>query len=185
MSIKTGFLYLELCMWHDAGNRCLFDGAGLYYQPKIPFENPETKRRLKNLLDVSGVLSGLHAISADPATDDDLLRFHETQYIESLKLKSSEGAGDAGEGAPYSKGAFEIAKQSAGMAIAAIDHVMEGFVDNAYCLGRPPGHHAQAHQSHGFCLLGNIPIAIMAAQVKRPKMRVVVVDWDVHHGNGT
>ena len=62
---------------------------------------------------------------------------------------------------------------------------MNGQVDNAYCLGRPPGHHAQAHQGNGFCLLGNIPIAIMAAQAKRQNMTVAVIDWDVHHGNGT
>lgn len=185
MDTKTGFLYHELCMWHDVGNRCLFDNAGLYYQPKTPFENPETKRRMKNLLEVSGVLSGLQNITAAPAKEEDLLRFHQLQYIERLKHESDIGAGEAGEGSPFSKGAFEIAKQSAGMAINAISSVMNGHVKNAYCLGRPPGHHAQAHQGNGFCLLGNIPIAIMAAQVERPNLRVVVIDWDVHHGNGT
>lgn len=75
MQTKTGFLYHELCMWHDAGNRCIFDNAGLYYQPKITFENPETKRRLKNLLDVSGVMETLQTIPAVPATIQDLLAF--------------------------------------------------------------------------------------------------------------
>ncbi|MFT2098814.1 class II histone deacetylase [Marinomonas sp. 2405UD66-6] len=185
MKVKTGFLYQEICMWHDAGNRCLFDGAGLYYQPKIPFENPESKRRLKNLIEVSGILDGLYRISALPATRTEILRFHSDEYIEKLELESSLGSGDAGERAPFSKGAFEIALQSAGMAIAAVESVMTGQVQNAYSLCRPPGHHAQSHQGNGFCLLGNIPIAIMAAQSERPKMKVVVVDWDVHHGNGT
>jgi acetoin utilization deacetylase AcuC-like enzyme len=185
MKKKTGFYYHELCMWHDVGSRCIFDAAQLYYQPKVAYENPETKRRLKNLLDVSGVTDGLKSMPAKAASLEDLLRIHHTSYIEKLQKGSELGAGESGEGAPFSKGAFEIAKLSAGMAISAVDQVMSKTLDNAYCLGRPPGHHAQAHQGNGFCLLANIPIAIMAAQAKHPKMRVVVVDWDVHHGNGT
>lgn len=182
---KTGFLYHEICMWHDPGPRSVYDQAGIYFQPDRALENPETKRRLRNLLDVSGVLKNLHNLEAAPAQTEDLLRFHTAEYIESLAAASAAGNGDAGDGAPYARGGYEIARQSTGMAMQAITSVMTGEVDNAYSLGRPPGHHAEAHQGKGFCLLGNIPVAIMAAQANDLVKRVAVIDWDVHHGNGT
>ncbi len=185
MKPKTGFLYHEICMWHDPGPRSVYDEAGLYFQPERALENPETKRRLRNLLEVSCVLDGLTSLKAAPAEVDDLLRFHTPEYIDRLRSASAKGPGDAGDGAPFARGGYEIARQSAGMAIRAVEAVMAGEVDNAYSLGRPPGHHALPHQGQGFCLLGNIPIAIMAAQARGLVSPVAVIDWDVHHGNGT
>ncbi|NVK40725.1 MAG: class II histone deacetylase [Oceanospirillaceae bacterium] len=182
---KTGFLYDELCMWHDPGPRSIFDGAGLYFQPERAAENPETKRRLRNLLEVSGVLKQLQPLEATPATREDLLRFHTPDYIDHLQATSARGPGDAGDGAPFARGGYDIARHSAGLAIRAVEAVLEGEVRNAYALTRPPGHHAQSDQGQGFCLLGNIPIAVMAAQARGKVGRVAVVDWDVHHGNGT
>ena len=69
--------------------------------------------------------------------------------------------------------------------IAATDAVLNGRVDNAYALVRPPGHHAEADRAMGFCLFGNIVIAAMHAIAERGITRIAVVDWDVHHGNGT
>ncbi|NWO57331.1 class II histone deacetylase [Chromohalobacter israelensis] len=185
MKPTTGFLYHEICMWHDPGPRSVYDASGLYFQPERALENPETKRRLRNLLEVSGVLDGLTSLKAAPAQIEDLLRFHTPDYIERLQSESAKGPGDAGDGAPFARGGFDIACQSAGMAMRAVEAVMTGEVDNAYSLGRPPGHHAVSHQGLGFCLLGNIPIAILSAQAKGVVKRVAVVDWDVHHGNGT
>lgn len=182
---QTGFLYQELCMWHDPGNRSMFDDVGLGFQPTAPYENAETKRRLKNLLDVSGVMESLIKLPSSKATKEDLLRFHSLRYIEELEHKSAQGSGEAGDCASYSRGAYEIACLSAGIAIAAVDAVMCGKVKNAYALGRPPGHHATKASGSGFCLLGNIPIAILSAMHKGLLQRVAVVDWDVHHGNGT
>jgi len=185
MKQNTGFLYHEICMWHDPGPRSIYNDVGIYFQPDKALENAETKRRLRNLLEVSGVLEELTELKAEPAEYEDLIRFHTPDYITDLTFASSQGAGDAGDGAPFAQGGFDIAKQSAGMTMKAVEAVMTGQVTNAYALGRPPGHHARAHEGSGFCLLGNIPIAIMAAQAKKLVKRVAVIDWDVHHGNGT
>lgn len=185
MSKQTGFLYHEICMWHDPGNRSIFDDVGIYFQPAQAYENAETKRRLKNLLEVSGVMDGLQRIDAEPASIVDLKRYHTSDYIDQLERDSAEGAGDGGEGSPFAQGGFFIARQSAGMAIKAVESVLKGEVSNAYSLGRPPGHHAKKDSGSGFCLLANIPIAILAAMDKGLVERVAVIDWDVHHGNGT
>ncbi|WP_298939556.1 class II histone deacetylase [uncultured Psychromonas sp.] len=185
MTTKTGFLYHEICMWHDTGNRSIYDDCGIYFQPTTSYENPETKRRLKNLLEVSGAMKQLMPIDSDLAPIEALHRFHTERYITSLSEQSEKGAGDAGEGSPFAQNGFTIARQSSGMAIQAMESVLKGEVKNAYCLSRPPGHHAKRDTGSGFCLLGNIPIAIMSAQAKKLVKRVAVIDWDVHHGNGT
>uniref|UniRef100_A0A182T3L1 Histone deacetylase domain-containing protein n=1 Tax=Anopheles maculatus TaxID=74869 RepID=A0A182T3L1_9DIPT len=90
-----------------------------------------------------------------------------------------------GEEAPLGPGSYEIAKLSAGLACTAVEAVLQGRLDNAYSLSRPPGHHCLPEQSMGFCFLANIPIAIERAQAKLGLGKVAVIDWDVHHGNGT
>ena len=182
---KTGFYYHELCMWHDPGNHSMFDSMGLNFQPATAYENAETKRRLKNLLDVSGISDQLDRRSAEKALKPDLLRFHTESYINQLEVASSQGPGEAGDCATFAKGAYEIACLSAGMAIDAVEAVLTGELKNAYVLTRPPGHHASSDKGCGFCLLGNIPIAVLSAMDKGLVNRVAVVDWDVHHGNGT
>jgi len=188
---KTGFFYDELCMWHDPGNRGMFDSMGLYFQPFSSFENPETKRRIRNLLEVSGVIKELECRSAAPATEAEILKVHSAEYIERLAYDSKQGPGDAAalknisDGAPYSKGAYDIAKLSAGLAKSAVEQVLKGELKNAYVLTRPPGHHAKREGGCGFCLLGNIPIAIESARTQSLVSKVAVIDWDVHHGNGT
>lgn len=182
---KTGFAYHEICMWHDAGPCSVFDQAGGFIQPATAAENPETKRRLRNLLEVSGLLNELVPVSGEPAAMSDLELFHTPEYLQRLAEASEAGFGDGGEYAPFRKDGFEIARKSAGMAIATVEAVLRGEVDNGYCLSRPPGHHAERDRGRGFCLLGNIPVAIMAAQKKGLVKRVAVIDWDVHHGNGT
>ena len=86
---------------------------------------------------------------------------------------------------PFGRGGYEIAALSAGLAKAALFHVLEGQLTNAYALSGPPGHHALPDWPNGFCLLNNIAIAIRAAQAAGLARRIAVVDWDVHHGNGT
>lgn len=182
---KTGFAYHEICMWHDPGPCSVFDQAGGFIQPSVAAENPETKRRLRNLLEVSGLLNELVPVSGEPAALEDLQRFHTPEYLQGLMEASEAGFGDGGEYAPFRKDGFEIARKSAGLAIASVEAVLRGEIDNGYCLSRPPGHHAERDRGRGFCLIGNIPVAIMAAQAKGLVKRVAVIDWDVHHGNGT
>ncbi len=185
MTRQTGFIFHEKCMWHDVGNGSHYNIGGGFIQPCQLFEHPESKRRLRNLLEVSGILDGLHDIKAAPATYEDTLRFHTAAYIDELQSNSAKGGGNAGDDTPYSAGAFDIALQSAGMAKQAVQSVLKGEVRNVYSLNRPPGHHAVAERGEGFCLLGNIAIAIKAAQAEGLARHIAVVDWDVHHGNGT
>ena len=99
--------------------------------------------------------------------------------------QSCHSRGDIGFEARFSQGGFEIAALSAGLAVTALCDVWAGRVSNAYVLSRPPGHHCLPDQGMGFCLLANIPIALEALRAEVGPLRAAVVDWDVHHGNGT
>ncbi len=188
MTRRTGFFTDELTFWHHAGPHALTLPAGGWVQ--VPngsslAESPESKRRFKSLLDVSGLLRQLDVRTAAPAEEADLERVHPASYLAKLKALSDAGGGEAGMNAPVGPGTYEIAKLSAGLAIAACDAVLRGELDNAYSLSRPPGHHCLPDQAMGFCFLANIPIAIEAMKARHGLGRVAVIDWDVHHGNGT
>ena len=185
MSKKTGFVYHELFAWHDTGNWSLFLPPGFPIQPGMHVEHPETKRRFKNLLDASGFINELKIVEPIAATDEDILRFHTEKYFSTVKKMSDENGGDVGQLTQVGLGSFEIAKLSAGGVIEATKAVMAGDINNAYVLARPPGHHADADMGIGFCVFGNIVIAIKHAIANLGVQRVAVVDWDVHHGNGT
>ncbi len=161
--MATGFLHHELYLWHDTGSAGLYLPAGGMVQPGEHAENPETKRRLKGLLEVSGLMDRLVKLSPRPATEEEVLRYHTRDYIERVKALSADNGGSAGEGTPFGPGSWEIALLSAGGVITALDAVVEGEVDNAYALVRPPGHHAEADEGRGFCILGNAVIAIRPA----------------------
>ncbi len=188
MTRRTAFFFDELSLWHSASQHALFLPVGGWVQPPAGgghAESPESKRRLKNLMDVSGLTRQLDLRSAEPASEQDLLRVHPEHYLQRFKALSDAGGGELGDHAPIGPGSYEIARLSAGMAMAAVDCVLRGEADNAYSLSRPPGHHCLADQAMGFCMLANIPIAIEAARARHGIERVAVVDWDVHHGNGT
>ncbi|MDF0596185.1 class II histone deacetylase [Psychromarinibacter halotolerans] len=185
---RTGFFWDESCFWHSGGNYALTFPVGGLVQPLaaggLP-ESPETKRRLKNLLDVTGLIRDLHPQSAAPATRADLERVHPADFLDRFKDTSDAGGGELGLRTPFGKGGYEIAAQSAGLAVGALQAVLKGELDNAYALSRPPGHHCLPDWPNGFCLLANIGIAIEAARAAGLAKKVAVVDWDVHHGNGT
>lgn len=184
--MTTAFLTDERTFWHGGGQYSLTLPVGDFVQPGggLP-ESPETKRRLKNLLEVSGLLRELAVQSAPEATREALLRVHPASYLDAFKTLSDAGGGELGLRTPFGKGGYEIAALSAGLAVQALDLVLTGAVRNAYALSRPPGHHCLPDWPNGFCLLANIAVAVRAAQAKGLARRVAVVDWDVHHGNGT
>jgi len=175
-------------MWHAGGNYAFTVPLGGLVQPLaaggLP-ESPETKRRLKNLMDVTGLINDVAVSRAPPATMDQIHAVHSAGYIKEFKAMSDDQGGEIGHHAPFAKGGFELAALSAGLATSAVAGVLAGTFDNAYALSRPPGHHCRADEPMGFCLLANIAIAIEAAKATRPDLRVAVLDWDVHHGNGT
>lgn len=185
MKRRTGFLYDESYFWHNTGNGALSLPPGGWIQPDIHSENPETKRRFKNLLERSGLMDQLYPLKPRPASLDAIQLFHKKEYIEKVRELSEIGYGDAGDEALVGKGSYEIALLSAGGAITAVEAVMNGKVDNAYALVRPPGHHAEADFGMGFCLFNNVAIAAKYARKYLHIERILILDWDVHHGNGT
>lgn len=185
---QTAFFWDERCFWHSGGNYALTARVGGLVQPLaaggLP-ESPETKRRLKNLLDVTGLAKELACQSAEPASRQDLLRVHSASYLDEFKRLSDIGGGELGERTPFGKGGYEISALSAGLVKAALASVLEGKYQNAYALSRPPGHHCLPDWPNGFCLMNNIGIAIKSALANQLAHKIAVVDWDVHHGNGT
>lgn len=185
---KTHFYTDERTFWHSTGVQALFFPVGDWVEPpagSYGADTPGSKRRILNLLRASGLDQVISIRSAAPAERADLRRVHPAKYLDEFKALSDDGGGELGTFAPFSKGGYEIASLSAGLAIGALDAVVTGEADNAYALCRPAGHHCLADESMGFCLLANIPIAIEAMKARHGVERIAVVDWDVHHGNGT
>ena len=183
--MKTGWNFHELYLWHDTGAAAQFFPAGLTIEPGEHAENAATKRRFKNLMEVSGLTDQLVSLKSTPMTEDDLARFHTRDYIRRIKAESDHRGGDASPLTPFGRGSYEIACLAAGGTFAVMDAVLSGTIDNGYALVRPPGHHAESAKGMGFCLFGNVAVAVMHAQAVHGVGRVATVDWDVHHGNGT
>jgi acetoin utilization deacetylase AcuC-like enzyme len=183
--MSTGFVWEERYAWHDVGAGAGPLRAGGWIQPGQPHaEHDETKRRIRNLVEASGLLEDLTPVRARAASEDELLRFHSARHIAQVcELSAGEG-GPIGLDAWVGRGSYEIAVLAAGGALAAVDAVLGGVVDNAYILSRPPGHHAEPDAAKGFCLFNNVALAAKHAQRQHGVERVAIVDWDVHHGNG-
>jgi len=182
---QTALVWHERMMWHDTGSGASELPSGGWLEPGEHSENPATKRRMKNLLDATGLTDQLVLLSPRQATVEELCRVHTTEYVERIRELSTGRGGDAGSESPFGNGSFEIAQLAAGGTIAAIDAVLGGTIDNAYALVRPPGHHALPDLGMGFCIFANVAVGVRHSQAARGVGRVAVVDWDVHHGNGT
>jgi len=183
---KTAFIWDESYFWHNAGDGALFEPAGGYIQGNGSVESPESKRRVINLLERSGLISKLTKIKAVPATEEQLQYFHTKGYIETVKQMSKVGGLDCGDSAIVGKGSYSIAKLTVGGAIEAVKTIVESdSINKAYVLARPPGHHAEVDRGVGFCIFNNIVIAAKYAQKELDIKKIVILDWDAHHGNGT
>ncbi|MGH7868736.1 MAG: class II histone deacetylase [Candidatus Dormibacteraceae bacterium] len=186
--MRTGYVWPEQFVGHNSEKFSPYALPGsLFVESYSNFESLESKIRLAHLVEASGLLKHLDPLTAQEAEDEDLLRVHKRLYIESIRAQSGrpEG-GDAGDGhTRFAHGGFEIARLAAGGAITATAAVLEGRVQNAYALVHPPGHHALLHQGLGFCIFANLAIAAEWARTHYEIRRIAVVDWDVHHGNGT
>ncbi|OAI56317.1 acetoin utilization protein [Planctomyces sp. SCGC AG-212-M04] len=119
------------------------------------------------------------------ATLEEVTRIHGRDYVNQLEKLANMGGGRVDADTVMSAASFEVAMKAAGTAIAAVDAVMKGDSKRALCLFRPPGHHALADEAMGFCLLNNVAIAAAHARTVHHLDRVLIVDFDIHHGNGT
>lgn len=185
MARRTGYVWDERYAWHDTGTHAGIFPSGGFVQPYMNFESPESKARMASLVEVSGLVQDLTHIPAREVSDDDLARVHTREHIERIRVQSGDTGGDGGDNfTPFGRGSFEIAKLAAGGTLAAARAVVNGEVDNAYALVRPPGHHAEPDMGRGYCLFANVPVAIEALRAERLVTKVAIFDYDVHHGNG-
>ncbi|HYR25357.1 MAG TPA: histone deacetylase family protein [Aquabacterium sp.] len=174
--MATGYFSHPDCLFHDMG-------AG---HPECPQRIEAIETRLKD----EGLDTRLIRQDVPSASNTDLALAHEMNYVLTLDdfLQQLEATGDTRALDPdtwASPGTRSAAWRAAGAAIAATDAVIDGRLDNAFCAIRPPGHHALRGQTMGFCFFNNVAVAARHALDVRGLQRVAIVDFDLHHGNGT
>ena len=152
-------------------------------------QHPESFKRVATLLpilDQYGLMPDLNQLPPTPATIEQLRRVHTNELIEYVRQVSQRGGGLLDQGDTYVTGeSFEMARLAAGSCAAAVDQIMTGQARNGFALVRPPGHHAETDRVSGFCIFNNVAVAARQAQVVHKAKRVAIIDFDVHHGNGT
>ena len=171
-SRKTGFVYHKSYIQHNTGKN-----------------HPESADRLKGIikhLKEKNLFSKLTLIEPSPAPLKWIATIHTSGYIEEVKQSSQVGKRYLhSPDTVISARSYEVARLAVGGVLEAIDAVMDGKVKNAFCAVRPPGHHALKNRAMGFCLFNNVAIGARYIQKKYKLSKVLIVDWDVHHGNGT
>jgi acetoin utilization deacetylase AcuC-like enzyme len=166
--------------------------AGYVYHPVYLRHNTgrhvEVAARLEAIisyLDKTGLKSKLTLIEPRPATVDEIALVHQRQYIKEIEETAARGGGWLDPDTVMSADSYQAALYAAGGVIRAVEAVMGGEVSSAFALVRPPGHHATSGKAMGFCLFNNIAIAARYALGKYKLERILIIDFDVHHGNGT
>jgi acetoin utilization deacetylase AcuC-like enzyme len=151
--------------------------------------HPETYRRLEVIraaLEGDDVLWGrLRHVEPVSASEEDITRCHSTELFDFIRRASSEGHDRVDPDTTISAESFDVARLAAGAGLRAVDLVVDGGADNAFAPVRPPGHHARPNAAMGFCLFNNAAIAARYAQARYGLERILIADWDVHHGNGS
>jgi acetoin utilization deacetylase AcuC-like enzyme len=150
--------------------------------------HPENAGRLRSItarLEKASLLQKVKRGACPALAEEAVAKVHSPRMIQAAKQVAAHGGGHLDVDTPVSPDSFQVALHAAGTGVAAVDAVLGGQDHNALCLVRPPGHHATPTQSMGFCLFNNIALAARHAVTKHGLSRVLIVDWDVHHGNGT
>ena len=148
-------------------------------------ERPERLERTWKRLNESGVLKQVEHKRPSPIALDAITALHDPKMLARVQTLIQHGGGDLDADTYVSPASLNAALKAAGAATEAVDAVVKGEHANAFCLVRPPGHHATPNRSMGFCLFNNVALAAKHALTKHKLNRVLIVDWDIHHGNGT
>jgi acetoin utilization deacetylase AcuC-like enzyme len=148
-------------------------------------ENPERLRSITARLDKSRLSKKCEHGTFKPLLEEKITEVHSGMQLVRVKQLAEHGGGSIDPDTVVSSKSLEVALAAAGACVAAVDEVLSGSAHDALCLVRPPGHHATQTRSMGFCLFNNIALATHHALTARELNRVLIVDWDVHHGNGT
>jgi acetoin utilization deacetylase AcuC-like enzyme len=170
--LKTGLVGDPATSEHDTG-------------PAHP-EQPARYSAVMDRLRFTGLTDYLARIEPRSATTEELALVHSRAYIALAQREVEQRRGQLSTGdTAISAGSFDAALRASGCVLAATDAVIRGDVNNAFCVVRPPGHHASQARGMGFCLFNNVAVAARYAQKRHGLGRIAIVDWDVHHGNGT
>lgn len=166
---KTALVYKEEFLNHETGN------------------HPETYKRLTsiiNKLQSKSYFKDILRPEIREATEEEISTIHTISYIKDFQKRVKAGAGFFDGDTPYSPGSYKAAALASGSGIVLSDMILNGEANNGIALVRPPGHHAEKHHAMGFCMFNNVAITAKYLQSKGIK-KVLILDWDVHHGNGT
>ncbi|MER1966329.1 histone deacetylase family protein [Castellaniella sp. GW247-6E4] len=170
--METLYITHPACRLHEMG-------------PRHP-ECPERLDAISDQLLIHGLMDFLSPRTARLAGDEDMLRVHRAEYLAALwRAAPAEGYAMIDPDTAMNPHTFEAAQAAAGAGLTAIDAVMGGEARTAFCAVRPPGHHARPAQAMGFCFVNNIAVAAAYALERHALDRVAIIDFDVHHGNGT
>lgn len=151
-------------------------------------DHPERPARLEAILrylERTGRLDDRRILEPDPADEETIALVHTREYIRELREFAARGGGWLDADTVVTSRSFDVARLAVGAAIQAVDLVLAGEAPRAFSLVRPPGHHAEPDRGMGFCLFNNVAIAAQYALERHGLQRIAVIDWDVHHGNGT
>ena len=166
---RIGWVYDEACLQHVSREA-----------------HPESPQRLSALREgIERADLNLVRLSCQPADREDILRVHSASHFDLLKRSCAHGLDHVDSDTYIGPGSWGAALAAAGAGVCAAEAVLEGWVDRVFCAVRPPGHHAEANRAMGFCLFNNVAIAARWLREVRQVPRVAILDWDVHHGNGT
>ena len=178
---KTGYFSHRACWRHEMG-------------PGHP-ESPERLDAIEDRLLMTGVFDGVERMEAPQAAIGDVELAHDRMHVAALRGLTDRLVEEQAAGGPeytqidtdtaINAHTLTAALHAAGAAVAATDAVLDGTLENAFCAIRPPGHHATRNKAMGFCFFNNVAIAALHALQRRHLKRVAIVDFDVHHGNGT
>jgi acetoin utilization deacetylase AcuC-like enzyme len=168
--MKTGIVKDWKYMEHDMGG--------------FHVESPQRIQAIYRMIE-ERIKFPLYEIEPRPATEKELQLIHTTGYVSSIKSTAGKDRVHLDPDTSTSARSFEIALLAAGGILKAADLIMDGTIQNGFALVRPPGHHAEASRAMGFCIFNNIAVAAAYLQKKHGLKRILIVDWDLHHGNGT
>jgi acetoin utilization deacetylase AcuC-like enzyme len=171
----------------SAAVQLFYDPVTLRHEP--PSDHPESPKRLDAVMRTVRMFErqGRLSVTAPrPATEEDILLVHTSEYLKKVRAEIAAGRRTLSTGdTELSPGSLAAALAAAGTVVSAVDAVMNGRTRTAFCAVRPPGHHASQGRGMGFCVFNNIAVGARHAERRHAVERILIADWDVHHGNGT